>query len=243
MSRLIAFLAAGLVASVGASHLHAQGRGGLSHRGSHHGHANQAERHSSYYRGGYGGYRSSSPLTLFGFSFGGVPYGYDYAGYPDPSFLYPYSTDPWARGKFREPDLLDDPYFYDRVPSANRYRAPLRLQPRWSTSMANPIGEASPPGEQELGFSSELDPQQIGRLRQASERLLIALATYGGGEAWIEYLAPGHLVGLAELGDSTELTNLLARYNGVSQNRELMVVTEVDGFVETRNSLAQFLGQ
>lgn len=53
-------------------------------------------------------------------SFGSSPYGYDYLGFPDPYFLFPYSLDPWERGSFRAPDLHDDPYFYDRVPNQTR---------------------------------------------------------------------------------------------------------------------------
>lgn len=78
--------------------------------------------------------KSSQTNSTFGrWSFGSRPFGYDYLGYPDPYFLFPYSIDPWERGSFRAPDLHDDPFFYDRVPpqtqrSPRQDKAPLQLK-------------------------------------------------------------------------------------------------------------------
>jgi hypothetical protein len=133
MRSLLILLATFAIFNQGASAI-AQNRFRALRPGSYH---DRIENSHRYATPSWGGRPPRSGLTLFGFSFGTRPYGYDYAGYPDPYFLYPYSLDPWARGSFRQPDLLDDPYFYDRVPSASRYRRPpvSRRFPRQSSGV------------------------------------------------------------------------------------------------------------
>lgn len=244
MSRRFALVALALTFFVAGTPTTGQAQGRRSGRSVHHGH-----RHAppySYRHRGYSSPRWSSSSTFFGLSFGTYPYGYDYAGYPDPYFLYPYSYDPWMRGSFRAPDLLDDPYFYDRVPNVNRYHAPpvLQTQPRQPLvrSYRPPQPQVPAQGSGEVR-TSESTAEVIEALQTASETLLLALARYGGGEAWIEHLRPDHIIALALEGKTSELNQLLTRYDQVVQNRELQVVSTIDGFAETRNHLRQYLRQ
>ena len=186
-----------------------------------------------------------------------MPYGYDYAGYPDPYFTYPYSYDPWSRGSFRAPDLLDDPYFYDRVPSANRYSANRYAAPQVVRPLAPATTYQLAPGtayRTANEFEAYVDGDSIlvqpptsagavDSLQSASEQLLQSLAAYGGGDAWIEYLAADRINELAEQGNTSELRELMAKFDGVSQNHQLQVVAQISGFAETRYLLRQHLSQ
>ena len=228
--------------------VNAQKRGGFWNRGALRGGAPSSHSHHNRYRGA-SGYRTYSQPTLFGFSFGTQPYGYDYAGYPDPYFTYPYSLDPWSRGSFRAPDLLDDPYFYDRVPPAHRYPAArhshshdVRPLVPTTTHRGNSHFETYVDRDPTLTASPAIEaPSET--LSSASERLLRNLASYGGGDAWIEYLAPDRIQTLADQDNMMELRELMARFDGVSQNRELRAVAQIDGFAATQFFLRQYLNQ
>lgn len=232
----------------------------------------------------WGAQSPRSGATFFGFSFGTLPYGYDYAGYPDPYFLYPYSLDPWAHGSFRQPDLLDDPYFYDRVPSANRYQRPLASR-RFSHSNRRPSlelrnqsnklsapslgGQINHDGPRSAGPAvvqsdvrpysaqrsvAESQPGPVDRdsttgieslelLQQANEELLLSLARYDGGEAWIEFLGCERMIAHAVESNMEQLRLLMARYDGVANDPAMRAVASIDGFDRTRAALRRYLRQ
>jgi hypothetical protein len=241
MSRALAVVLLALV-SMHSSLSFAQGRHHpRCHRGAYAGSWHAYPRH---YAGRYDRGAVYSSGTFFGFSFGTVPYGYDYAGYPDPYFLYPYSYDPWARGSFRAPDLLDDPYFYDRVPQTMRTydRAPLSLQ----RSYRVPQEQNVLPAEGD-SLSSRSLPQEtfelLNSLQEASETLFLGLGEYTGGEGWVEYLAPNRIVEWAFDGKTAELRELSSRYDRVLQSPEFEMVAEIDGFRQTQELLRQYLSE
>ena len=275
MRSLLVLLAA-LAMSVEGTSAIAQSRFRAFRPGLHHDRLEHSHRHATPYRGGRS-FRSGS--TLFGFSFGTLPYGYDYAGYPDPYFLYPYSLDPWARGSFREPDLLDDPYFYDRVPPVNRYRRPhaSRRLPHRSgrpplelrSSSGSPTGsfpnfdtiDAGPsivqrdrgmssnrgmvlggqPDAGDRGFENGMKAIEL--LQQANETLLLNLARYDGGDAWIEFLGCQRMIADAVESDMQQLRRWMSRFDGVAADAAMQSVASIDGFDQTRSALRQYLRQ
>jgi hypothetical protein len=201
--------------------------------------------HSRYHADRYDRSAVYSRGTIFGFSIGTVPYGYDYAGYPDPYFLYPYSYDPWARGSFRAPDLLDDPYFYDRVPRTVRSYDPAPHSVPRSYRVSPALRDELPADSEPL--TSQSLPQHsfelLKSLQEASEELLLSLGEYGGGDGWVEYLAPNRVIEWAFDGKTNELRELLSRYEQVLQNPEFQVVAEIPGFRETQELLSLYLSQ
>ena len=248
MARLLALFVL-LVFTLESRNIQAQGRRGMTwNRGGGYSHGTPWRGDANRYRG-YPSYRSATPFTLFGFSFGTAPYGYDFAGYPDPYFLYPYSYDPWLRGSFREPDLLDDPYFYDRAAAVRRYREPLVIRqeaapvpsrsvaPRWE------VAKPSIPTQQPDQLEQASQFERLDALQSANEKLLLNLAKYDGGDAWMEYLGTNRVISLVIDNKTAELRELLARFDGVAQNRELQIVAQIEGFAETRSQVRGFLLQ
>lgn len=241
--------------SVPGATVDAQGRGWNWHRNKHSsGSQGYNGRQNRSFR--YGGYQSAAPGALFGFSFGTTPYGYDYAGYPDPYFTYPYSMDPWARGSFRAPDLLDDPYFYDRIPPNNRgrhSRFPRSAPPVPLFQRGHSIGGVRAPllrvDGQPPVMALSPDPimsptdGQLNSLQAASDRLLLSLATSEGGDAWIQYFDVDRIVSHVRVRNRSQLSILLARFDGIAGDRQYHLVTGLDGFQETRELLRHQLSQ
>ncbi|MDB4678712.1 hypothetical protein OAE79_00095 [Rhodopirellula sp.] len=186
-----------------------------------------------------------------GWTFGARPYGYDALGYPDPYFLFPYSLDPWVRGSFRAPDLLDDPYFYDRVPTgvnrvnrrgtgilrqhdpANRGDKSSNAAPKIESPEKS---EKKPPLKLSNGSAS-----QLRALEKASAKFADNLTLYQGGESWIRHLKPNMLSLLASQGQNRELNDLLIRYDQVVVQSPLKLVSTIEGFADCRTSLRGYL--
>ena len=185
-------------------------------------------------------------------SFGSRPYGYDFLGYPDPFFLFPYSIsmDPWARGSFRAPDLHDDPYFYDRVPQQTRRTArggvrseisqrneglAQRTQPALELKVNT---QTSPAVEFELTQKSEVILED---LQEASSELAESLLEYPGGKKWVKYLRPNMLPIMASKGQKFELNEMLTRYDLTFVQDDTQIIRTIDGFEESRKILRRFI--
>lgn len=195
---------------------------------------------------------NTSDSLLKRWSFGTQPYGYDHLGLPDPYFCYPYSLDPWERGSFRAPDLLDDPYFYDRVPvsSIQRHRsfrkqrtgphattiipdrAPVDSLPQMNTASEVPTEE------------HELTPESaeiLERLEIASSTLAEQLLRYPNGDQWVRYLQPNMLPIMAAKGRYSTLNQLLTRYDQTFVKPDVKTVSAIEGFEQSRKELRRFL--
>ena len=242
------------------SHVQAQGFGWFKKRGFGRAQSSPSHSHQNRYHaqngnrgythsGAHNGARAHSYSrrpSLFGFSFGPDPGslpGYT-AGYPDPYFLDNYGLDPWARGSFRAPDLLDDPYFYDRVPAQHR-RTPGRYShqrvPQETYRTMRPAVRYQ--SETMVAQSPTNSSPLIRSLRIEGDRLRKSLENQKGGELWSAYLAPHHLADLAQSGNISDLKMLLQRFDGAIDDQELNSVVGVKGFVETRNLLSQYVSE
>ena len=185
-------------------------------------------------------------------SIGSQPYGYDHLGYPDPYFCFPYSLDPWERGSFRAPDLLDDPYFYDRVPvsSIQRHRRSRKLQTdQHATTIAPDHAQVDlvPQRNAAREAPSEERPltpesyEVLERLETAASTLAEQLLRYPKGEQWVTYLQPNMLPIMAANGQYDKLNQLLTRYDQTFVQPEVQTVSAIEGFAQSRKQLRRFL--
>ena len=195
---------------------------------------------------------TTSDSLLKRWSFGTQPYGYDHLGLPDPYFCYPYSLDPWERGSFRAPDLLDDPYFYDRVPVSSilRHRSSRKQQtdPHATTTAPEQAQVDSPPqmhaASEAPTEERELTPESaeiLERLEISASTLAEQLLRYPNGEQWVRYLQPNMLPIMAAKGRYSTLNELLTRYDQTFVKPDVQTVSAIEGFEQSREELRRFL--
>ncbi|WP_182870854.1 hypothetical protein [Stieleria mannarensis] len=80
-------------------------------------------------------------------------------------------------------------------------------------------------------------------LRNAARRLYQTLARRpDDGEVWLEYLQPDRIVAAADSGQlSPSIQELYTRFQGVTMNPDLMVITQIDGFRQTFQLLGAWI--
>ena len=186
-------------------------------------------------------------------AFGSRPFGYDDLGYPDPIFLFPYSLDPWLRGSFRAPDLHDDPYFHDRVPTNTKKAAQghAKLELVTAASEDSTPEKVPVPSLTPISSNKKPDPKEVilsnrskgilKVLEASSADLADNLLTYPRGKKWVKYLQPNMIPIMATNGQNEELNELLTRYDHTLVDEELRIVTTIEGFAESRKQLRRYL--
>ncbi|QEF99044.1 hypothetical protein Mal15_31030 [Stieleria maiorica] len=80
-------------------------------------------------------------------------------------------------------------------------------------------------------------------LRDAAKRLYQALARRpDDGDVWLEYLQPDRIVAAADSGQlSPSIQELYTRFQGVTMNPDLVVMTRIDGFRQTFQLLGAWI--
>lgn len=76
----------------------------------------------------------------------------------------------------------------------------------------------------------------------APEQLARNLSSLQDGEAWIEFLVPNRVRDMIAHGESGQLSELLSRYDGITNNPEMASIVAITGFQETRSLLRQYVG-
>lgn len=202
-----------------------------------------------------GNYRAQYPRSTaslgFGVGIGSYPgYGYGFGG---PSYFDAYrfyGVDPWRTGRFRAPDLLDDPYFRaqnkfnSRFPGRYKYisPAPLELRPT-PVPARRAYGAIESPPIDVVPSAPRNSTELSVALRASARQLMRTLAARDNGAAWMAYLEPHRIGQWITDGNSAALDDLLKRFDSVAGNPNRTVIASADGFASTRKLLAQYVTQ
>lgn len=189
-------------------------------------------------------YRTPYPTTTGRMSVGVFSYP-DY-NYPAPGAFDPYRFDnyvyrPFAYGHFREPDLLNDPYFRERhrydshFPGRRKPQLQMQSAPR-ALAYPTPRNPHLYHGDQ---HSLRAKPPVSSAHDTGPSQLANSLAGRQDGEAWVEFLAPEQIERVLSEGNVDQINEMLSRYDGVAQNSDLRAISNLPGFQATRELLRQ----
>jgi len=195
-------------------------------------------------------YKTPYPTTSSGISIGIGSY--PYYRYPRPGNFDPYRFDnyvhdPYETGRFRAPDLLNDPYFRERhrYDSAFRSRRHSRSHARQRKRSHQHHGHSghSPSQATSLKMKPATLPQVPLADPGAPAQLAQSLSQREDAEAWMEFLAPDRIDSWIAEGNSQQIRELHSRYEAVLSEAEFDAIAEADGFLATERLLSRHVAR